>query len=195
MRRCFSPVDCARTALLAVALAGCATSGPQRDSWEPVSITTGSGQHIQIQLTREGPSVPGHVEASPDRVWDALLAVYTALDAPLDTYVEDERRIGAGAWLTREIAGERMSKWVRCGAGLTGQHADTHRVTLSVTSTVEPEGAGSVITTRVDGTARSVAGTSSVPVRCTSKGTLESLVVKAVRELVADSSGTAGPST
>ena len=99
----------------------------------------------------------------------------------MESYVTAERRIGVGAWQPQRIAGERMSEWVRCGSGMTGRNADTHRVTLSVTSVVEPEGAGSVITTRVDGTARSMSGTSTAPIRCASKGTLESFMVKAVR--------------
>lgn len=195
MRRSPVPTHAAPAALLAVALAACATSGDQRGAREPVSITTGSGQRIEVVMNRDDPSVSGEVAAPADRAWDALVTVYTALDAPVDSYNDAERRIGASTWQPQRIAGERMSEWVSCGSGMTGRNADTHRVTLSVTSVVEPEGTGSRITTRIDGTARSMSGASTAPIRCASKGTLESLIVKAVRELAADSAGTAGPST
>lgn len=85
----------------------------------------------------------------------------------------------------RRLVGQPNSRWLRCGMGLTGDHANQWRVTLAYAVFVEPV---SPDTSRVGvalfATARNPEGVSTSAVACASTGALEREVINKVREVV-----------
>lgn len=84
------------------------------------------------------------------------------------------------------LAGKPMSRWLRCGTGLTaGDYADQWRLTLAYAVFVD---AVSATTSRVGvalfATARNTEGVSTGAVACASTGALEKEIVAKVREVV-----------
>jgi len=85
----------------------------------------------------------------------------------------------------RRLAGQPMSRWLRCGAGLTGEHANTWRITLAYGVFVEPLSADtSRVGVALFATARNPEGVSTSAVACASTGALEREVISKVREVV-----------
>jgi len=176
--------------LSALAL-GCApgTTPPAGARENTVDLVAGRGART-MTIERDDPTRAGRLSVPPDQAWDALVRTYEMLEIPVDTYVAGERRIGSSAWRTRRIAGRSMSHWVDCGQGLSGVYANTHRVTLVIGSVVEPEADGSLVYTRLEGTARSVDGASAHDLRCTTTGELELLITRTVGQLAQMEAGT-----
>jgi hypothetical protein len=83
------------------------------------------------------------------------------------------------------LAGQPMSRWLRCGGGLTGDHADSWRLTLAYAVFVDSVSAGaSRVGVSLYATARSIDGVSTSAVSCGSTGALEREIVGKVREVV-----------
>ena len=90
------------------------------------------------------------------------------------------RRLIAG-----RIAGQPMSRYLECGGGLTGRHADSWRITLSYAVFVDTTSAGtSRVGVALFATARNPEGVSTSAVVCGSTGALEREIVNKVREVV-----------
>lgn len=87
--------------------------------------------------------------------------------------------------IASRIAGQPMSRWLECGSGLTGQHADTWRITLSYAVFVDTASAGaSRVGVALFATARNPEGVSTSAVACGSTGALEREIANKVREVV-----------
>jgi hypothetical protein len=85
----------------------------------------------------------------------------------------------------RKLAGQPMSRWLRCGTGLTGEHANSWRITLAYAVFVEPVSTDSSrVGVAVFATARNPEGVSTSSVACASTGALEREVISKVREVV-----------
>ena len=87
--------------------------------------------------------------------------------------------------ITSRIAGQPMSRYLECGGGLTGQHADSWRITLSYAVFVDTASAGvSRVGVALFATARNPEGVSTSAVACGSTGALEREIANKVREVV-----------
>lgn len=146
-----------------------------------MSITTAAGR-TEMTLTHVDPSRANRVNAPADRVWQALVDVYEDLGAPVDMRSDTERGIGVRAWRTRRIAGERLSRWLDCGAGVAGDYADSYSVTLFILSRVAAADSAATIATQVRASARPTGGASGQALTCHSRGALEWHIVEAVME-------------
>ena len=83
------------------------------------------------------------------------------------------------------LAGQPMSRFLRCGTGLTGDHADLWRITLAYAVFVETVSADkSRVGVALFATARNTDGVSTSAVACGSTGVLEREIVGKVREVV-----------
>lgn len=83
---------------------------------------------------------------------------------------------------TRVLAGERMSRFMYCGEGMTGGYADTYQVTVALLVLTDPLPAGGT-RTRVGfaaGARDLQAGNMRDPVICQTNGALERKLVEAV---------------
>ncbi len=118
------------------------------------------------------------------QAFDALPAAYAKLGIP-DVAVVDNTAgvytIGVRNMRARgSLAGTHLSRYIDCGSGAMRIPADSYDISLSATTYVTPDGAGSVLHTLVAATARDP-GDNRAPVRCSSTGQFE----RQLAELVA----------
>jgi hypothetical protein len=127
------------------------------------------------------------VSAPRSITYDALLRVVTKhvklqvenADT-ISKVIYNKRLIVQGA-----LAGQPLSRWLRCGTGLTGEYADLWRVTLAYAVFVDTVSTSkSRVGVALFATARNTEGVSTSAVACASTGALESEIVSKVREVV-----------
>jgi hypothetical protein len=136
--------------------------------------------------TGEATVVSSAVDAPVESVWRVLPGVYKTLDVPLSVLDTVAMQVGNRSFKPRRIGGSRLSKYLDCGRGITAtQNADAYEVTMSLLTRVKrADGGGTLLAIEIGGNAkpRAVSGN---PVRCVSKGTLETLMADLVREQLA----------
>ena len=87
--------------------------------------------------------------------------------------------------IASRIAGQPMSRYLECGGGLSGRHADSWRITLAYAVFVDTTSAGaSRVGVALFATARNPEGVSTSAVACGSTGALEREIADKVREVV-----------
>lgn len=170
--------------LLSLTGLGCGSSGASPDpDVRPERAVTVMDRQV-LHLT-DSPAARVPVSAPPEKVWDALAAVYGQLGIPLTTIDRPNWRLG-NQQLTRrqQLAGQRMSLYLSCGQNMSGLKADNDRIHLSVISAIRPAGTGggSEVSTAVVATAQPIDGTSTDPSICATTGRLEQRIVTAVGE-------------
>lgn len=174
---------------LAAALiaSGCASSSTNTVRTEAPGAPTrevyaGDGAHVTL-------SAPTHVVetnlgASADDVWAAASSAYEELGIEV-TYSQPGKHVGNRQFrVRRRLAGDRLSKYLRCGVDATGRPmADSYVVTFNVVSDVTGvTDLQSRLGTTVSATALKPGGTSTDPVVCTSKGLLEERIAELVSQ-------------
>ena len=82
---------------------------------------------------------------------------------------------------TRNLAGSALSRYVDCGAGMTGPRADSHRVQMPLLLFIDaaPEGK-TKLRIALAASAQDNSGTSNSPVTCGSTGALEGQLRRAI---------------
>jgi hypothetical protein len=174
----------------AAGVTGCAAS--QRETIVPlprenvVRVPTGDAT-ADVRLQREDFITRSEVNAARAMVWEVLPAVYTEIGLPQP--VLDRSRWTAtvdGHVIMRTLAKQRLSRFLSCGSGMTGEHADTRRIRLTVRTSLEsPSPDRTVVLTRLEAVAQPLDGTSTAPAECTSRGQLEAMIANGVRSRVA----------
>jgi hypothetical protein len=136
--------------------------------------------------TSEATVVSSAIDAPVENVWRVLPSVYERLDVPLSVLDTVAKQVGNRSFRPRRIGGSRLSKYIDCGRGITAtQNADAYQVTMSLLTKVkQADGGGTLLSIEISGNAkpRAVSGN---PVRCVSKGTLETFMADLVRERLA----------
>jgi hypothetical protein len=167
--------------LLLLPLLACGSAGPR-------SIDTGArvdrnSPATPIILQTEGSTSEHAIAAPADEVWRVLVTVFESLEIPV-TELSGMRAVENRGYPARRIDGQRMSRFFECGSNVTGEIADSYRVTVSVRSSVEATSvASSVVVTELDAVA-TARDTRSGELHCSSKGTLERLIGERVREFI-----------
>ena len=157
-------------------LAGCATAaagGAPADTPGRV-ITAGDSYDFRIANDASADALP--IRATPVAAWTALPGVYQALDIPVEHIDAAGRILGNQRHQARRrLGGEPMSTWFTCGSTLSGPIANEYDLRIAVLSQVRPaeEPSASILSTRVEATARSRDGTSASEVACSTTGRLE----------------------
>ena len=127
------------------------------------------------------------VTAPHSKTFDAVTRV---LKHHVKLRIEHTDTIGDVVYNTKHIAsgklaGQPMSRWLRCGVGMTGDHADWWRITLSYAVYVAPAATDrSRLGVAVYATGQSPDGSSTARVPCASTGALEREIIDKVREVV-----------
>jgi hypothetical protein len=174
----------------ALLLAGCAGAGGPVSGASPqttaISIggdaTTGAGSTVLVTSHREMRGSTHRVEAMIDEVWRVLPAVYQELGVPVGTVNTATRTLGnSDVTLNRTLAGDRVSRYLNCGSGQTGQPlADQYRVQATLLTVLHPEADGTTrVETRLNGTAANRA-TSGNAIACGTTGRLEARIAQAL---------------
>ncbi len=174
--------------LTALTLAsGGATSLQSQQRRGPLVRMPAYAQPIMLDTMRFTRSATG---ASKARTFVAMREVYEALKLPVDYSDPANGHIGSlQLRISRRIGGERMSKFFNCGRGMTGDHADSWRLTIAAVSYIEASGDDdATVGTALVAQAQDMSGASTQPVRCGTTGMLEIRMLEMLRERVADSS-------
>lgn len=178
------------SALLTSACAPAGSSSSAQSSSSPattVDLQMQDGGAIRLEAA-SAPAVM--LNASPEQVWAVLPAVYAALEIPGEVNDPAARAYGTRRFTRNRLDGKRITHFIRCGSQGAGSGAlpvSSYRVRLSVLSSVEPAATSGValLTTRVQGSAMSVDGTSSASVGCSSTGALEQRIHSLLAEHLA----------
>jgi hypothetical protein len=179
--------------LVLLALAACATasspgSQPPGSSRMVVRDETGTGgAAAEAELDIDRRSVDGMVAANAEQVWAALPGVYQALGierAGVMNADPAQRMFGRQYMrLYRRLGSRSLSTYIECGSTYAGD-ADTYDITMSVSTQLVPAGDRTQVRSWVQASGRQQAS-SSTPVRCMSKGSLE----RAIVTMLSDSAG------
>lgn len=156
-------------------------SGPTQTT---TSVTTGGGANLDIKTYNDDRPSASTVQATPERVWAVLPAVFEELKVPVGTVDPNARVIGNRKLVINNgrLAGGRASSYLSCGTNaLGGPIADSYQVNLSLLTQLVPiSGGATQVQTSVDGSATQ-RGVSSAPVRCGSTGRFEQQIAAAIQ--------------
>jgi hypothetical protein len=170
--------------LLPVVLIGCLSSGPEavREPTHRPSTVIVSSTQVDVNLNPDREVVTEAIAATPDAAWEALKIAYDELKIPVKEINEERKTLGNPKFiLSRSLNGTRLSNYLDCGLGPSGNHADTHRIEMQLRSSIIAIEGGIQVNTYVAAIARNMDGTSNNRVRCASKFRLEQEIAGRVR--------------
>lgn len=115
-----------------------------------------------------------YYRAAPERVWNALLLVYTDLNIPIEN-------MDKSSWFMRSrdmtLAPAEARAWMDCVAGEKGVN-----VSISVTTLLRPSGDSTAMRLALHVDATRNAGSGRVAIACSTRGALEQRVIELVRQ-------------
>lgn len=140
-----------------------------------------SGEGLSIRLGGEV-AEPRTLDATLDRVWEALPVAYQTLGIAAQVRDSTGRVFGTRRFTERRAAGKATADLVRCGNQGAGPSAVAgYRIQLTILTTLRSEAAGrTTLITEITGVGESVEGTSTGRVRCVSTGELEHRIYQVV---------------
>jgi hypothetical protein len=132
------------------------------------------------------PATTAMFDVPATRVWLALEAAYKSLEIEVTTQDIPSHTIGnRDFWKMRTLGSTRLSRFVDCGSGPSGNKADSYRIYLSVLSvvTTQPNGRTKV-ETQVVPTGVDVYGGAVDRLPCGSTGELERQIAEGARKFL-----------
>ncbi len=177
------------SALLFCAACGTAAGqGPlQGPAQMPARIDQSAGGY-DVVLSRSDQPLGQAFPAPPDRVGPLAVAAYAAAGLRIDG-TDNARHLveTRGQALRRRLDGHSLSTYFDCGNELSGNIADTWRLTLNARMAVGPGATpdSARLQTMITVSATPVEGTSTQVSPCTSKGQLELQIAGIVRDSLA----------
>lgn len=141
-------------ALVAVPLAaGCTAAPPSEPASTPRIIANDPDGFVVSTgtvTTFTNAAVRATLAAPPEATMRALLAAYEQLGIEVTLIDPPGRRIGNPGFSARGTLNRRaLSDYLSCGETLSGVRANTHRVSISLVSTVRPQETSSLVDTRL----------------------------------------------
>jgi hypothetical protein len=154
-------------------LAACAASAPEKGT-QTTTVRGAVAPKQAVDITREVSVNASQFEASREAVWNALVAAHDALGIP---FSGGDLASGHATFelsnQIRTVAGKPASRYIDCGIGSAGARADSYRLTVRLTHSLQTTAGGATaLTTSMLAWARNPA-LSSDPVPCSSLGVLE----------------------
>jgi hypothetical protein len=174
-------------ALLAIAAAGCASSGGVADHTPSIRSESVRGPGIDLNMQRlNEPGVRVDVISdTPVRVYNALQQVYSDLSVPVTSSDPESKVIASNSQRMRTIADRSMADYFDCGGGY-GNNASRFSVYVTLVSQARSDGgSGTALRSSVSAIAKAPA--QSTEVTCNSKGVLERLISDRVKVKLATS--------
>ncbi len=171
---------------ISVITTGCASSGRgELDTGSRGAFTQveGDSRLYSFDLTSDRTAVRHTLAADPAAAWAALPAVYEEVGLQGARVVDAKRRvfgIVSRVVAPQSLAGEPLSRFLTCGSRTAASSADTYEVRLRALTQIDSTAGGSAVLTRLDAVARS-RGVSGLPVRCSTTGRLERLLVDSLQ--------------
>ncbi len=173
--------------LVCAALGACAPvsnmPSPTVDRDRDIITIDDGGKPVQLTVDRD-PS-RHKVPAALTRSWNSLASVYEALGIPIEYADGRTNKVGNTRFITsRTLARQPMSRFLRCGVGMVGPLADTHRIQMSIWTQLQPIGADSTaVFTQIEAKGSPVDGTSGTVI-CVTTGMLEWAIVSLLKQRV-----------
>jgi hypothetical protein len=156
-----------------LALAACSANTLEEKSTATTTVRSAVAPRQAVDITRETDVTTTNFEASRERVWNALLAAHEAIGIPFSSGdAVSGQAVFELANQIRMVAGKPASRYLDCGMGSAGARADSYRLTVRVTHSLQTTTAGTALGTSMQAWARNPA-LSSDPVPCSSRGVLE----------------------
>lgn len=188
-----------RTSLIAVALVLCACSSsgavPHATSESPdlratqqfTRVETPNGL-IEIDWEHQHTYEETRLLVGVDKAWGAFPTVFGELG--IDPGIVDSKQHvfgNAGKKVRGSLGGQRLSRYLDCGATAGMSNADQYDVVMRVVSQVVPGDAGlALVRTQVEASSHA-SGVSGTNARCVSTGALEARIAHMMSELAAKS--------
>jgi len=129
-------------------------------------------------------TVPVSVPGSPALTFQAASAVLQELKVPLSVNEPQNGVLGSGGFtMLRLLGGVRLSKYLSCGTGMSGEYADVRRITMALFVWVDSAGpTESRVKIGMLAGAQDLAGVSRNAILCGSTGALETFLVDEIRK-------------
>lgn len=182
-------------AMAGLGLLGCgsatSTRSPLSDAGDidrTVSVQTDDWRADVMVRRSDGVAVTA-VPVSRADLWQHLKQAWLDIGLPAASIDDANYRLTLSDHTVRRRLGDTpLASYLSCGTGMTGEHANTHRIHLTVRSILEPVGPDSTeLHTRVDATASPTAGNTTAILECSSRGRLETRLSNRVLQLLASS--------
>lgn len=180
--------------VVAAVAAGCVSkrntvtvgSGDRTGTTSIMGIEGSSPAHIGLR-TRDDISISRDTLAVPAAdAWAALPGVYRELGVPIQGRGRDKMILGnTGFKAYRDLGGERLSAYIRCGMNISGSMADQYEIRMAVLTQLEDLGDRTAVHSHVDASAKPQSVMGDV-VNCTTVGRLEERIVQLLRKHIAD---------
>jgi len=169
-------------ALAVGALSSCASAPAVPGTATRVLATGSAGARAGVlEMTVRNDGQAQAFAAPPADVYVALESSYAALRIPLTRQDAAARVLGNdGLKLRRQLGTIEMRKAFDCGGTAGMPNSETYEILASIVSSVQGDGANSVLTTVVEASAQNPSYPGS-GVRCSSAGVIESAIVRHVR--------------
>ena len=170
--------------LIPLLLTGCLSSGPEavREPVHQPATIIASSTSVDVNLNPDREVVTEAIAATPEAAWAALQTAYEELGIPVKEMNEDEMILGNPKFvLSRNLNRTRLSNYLDCGIGPSGNYADLFRIEMRLRSSIISIEGGVQVNTYVAAIARNMEGTSNNTLRCASKFRLEQEIAGRVR--------------
>lgn len=167
---------------LMLVLPGCASAGgagaPRVESTGTSTVVGDQSGRGQVNIAVDKVAIGGALPFTLEAAWKALPAAYKALGMDIEQSDEKTYTVANSRISARGTLGEaRLSTYLRCGDGIAGPFADTHRIRLRIRTQLNRVGADStMVHSVVAATATPVQAASSGATECTSTGALEQAI-------------------
>ncbi len=127
------------------------------------------------------------IRGNRDSIFVALEAAFAELKIPVESRDPKYGLLrNLNAEFSRRLGGEPMSKYLDCGRGFSGNNADFYRISLAISSWVEPAtGEPARLVVAIAASGRDPAGSRSAYSACTSRGALERRIAERVQARLA----------
>jgi len=165
-------------------LSGCLSSGPEavREPIDPPTSIIASSTSVDVNLNPDREVVTEAMAATPEAAWAALQTAYEDLGIPVGEINHERMILGNPKFvLSRSLNRTRLSNYLDCGQGPSGNYADLHRIEMQIRSSIIAVEGGVQVNTYVAAIARNMEGTSNTRIRCASKFRLEQEIAGRVR--------------
>jgi hypothetical protein len=173
-----------QTPVISLLLSGCLSSGPEavREPIDPPTSIIASSTTVDVNLNPDREVVTEAIVATPEAAWAALQSAYEDLKIPVGEVNHERMILGNPKFiLSRNLNRNRLSTYLDCGQGPSGNYADLHRIEMQIRSSIIPVEGGVQVNTFVAAIARNMEGTSNNRIRCASKFRLEQEIAGRVR--------------
>lgn len=170
-------------ALVAVCASACASGGGSAVTSRPVTqdiSTGGAGGTGRLTIgTSTGPNL-NDLAHTADQVWKVLPAAFDSIGVPVTHLDPASKTIGNDGFRIRQRLGNTyLSRFFDCGQTQIGQNADSYDMYITLLVQVQATGATSRLVTTLEASARPLTFSQAYS-RCSSKGALESRLLKAI---------------